>query len=112
GAASMDRERDIGALLEHPGIARLYDAGVDEHGRPYLAFQHIAGEPIDAWCRRRRPTLAARLRLVAEIARTLTYAHARLVVHRDIKPSNVLVDDAGRSCLLDFGIATLLHDTA
>ena len=49
-AERMARERDIGALLEHPAIARLYDAGVDERGRPYLALEFIDGQPIHAWC--------------------------------------------------------------
>src|SRR5690349_9387660 len=62
-AERMARERDIGALLEHPHIARLYDAGVDHRGRPFLAFEYIEGERIDAWCARHDLSIRARLRL-------------------------------------------------
>ncbi len=108
----MARERDIGTLLEHPTIARLYDAGVDEHGRPFLAFEYIDGQPIDAWCEAQALDTRARLRLFVQVARAVAYAHGRLVVHRDLKPSNVLVTADGHARLLDFGIAKLLIEAA
>lgn len=111
-AERMVREREIGALLEHPNIARLYDAGVDGHGRPYLAFEHVDGRPVDAWCKERGLGVRARLELVVQVARAVAYAHGRLVVHRDLKPSNVLVTQDGQTHLLDFGIAKLLHEGA
>ena len=107
-AERMARERDIGALLEHPDIARLYDAGVDAQGRPFLALEYIDGVPLDEWCASVRPPLAQRLRLFVRVARAVAYAHGRLVVHRDLKPSNVLVGADGQPHLLDFGIAKLL----
>lgn len=110
-AARMVRERDIGALLEHPNIARLYDAGVDERGRPYLALEHIDGQPLDAWCEAHALGVPERLRLFVQVARAVAYAHGRLVVHRDLKPLNVLVTADGQAHLLDFlGIAKLLDD--
>ena len=109
-AERMAREREIGMLLEHPNIARLYDAGVDERGRPYLALEYIDGQPIDAWCDARGLTVRARLGLFLQVARAVAYAHGRLVVHRDLKPSNVLVTPDGQAHLLDFGIAKLLDD--
>lgn len=111
-AQRMARERDIGALLEHPHIARLYDVGIDALGRPFLAFEHIDGLPLDRWCREQAPSMASRLQLFVQVTRAVAYAHARLVVHRDLKPSNVLVDAAGQAHLLDFGIAKLLDDRA
>lgn len=109
-AERMARERDIGALLEHPNIARLYDAGVDERGRPYLALEYIDGQPIDAWCAAQKLDVRARLRLFVQVATAVAYAHGRLVVHRDLKPSNVLVTGDGQAHLLDFGIAKLLDE--
>lgn len=108
----MARERRVGALLEHPNIARLYDAGVDERGRPYLAFEYIAGVAIDAWCGDKALPVRERLRLCVQVARAVAYAHGRLVVHRDLKPSNVLVTEDGQPHLLDFGIAKLLHEAS
>jgi tetratricopeptide (TPR) repeat protein len=109
-AERMARERDIGALLEHPNIARLYDAGVDASGRPYLALEYIDGQPLDAWCQAKALDVPERLRLFLQVARAVAYAHGRLVVHRDLKPSNVLITADGQAHLLDFGIAKLLHD--
>jgi Protein kinase domain len=111
-AERMARERDIGALLEHPNIARLYDAGVDASGRPYLALQYIDGQPLDAWCQAKALGVPERLLLFLQVARAVAYAHGRLVVHRDLKPSNVLVTADGQAHLLDFGIAKLLHEAA
>jgi hypothetical protein len=111
-AKRMARERDIGALLEHPNIARLYDAGLDEHGRPYIAMEYIEGQPIDVYCREHALELRAKLQLFVSVAQAVTYAHGRLVLHRDLKPSNVLVDASGQPHLLDFGIAKLLDDPA
>jgi len=111
-AERMARERDIAAVLEHPSIARLYDAGLDEQGRSYLAFEYIDGQPIDTWCNKRKLGVRERLKLVVEVTRAVAYAHGRLVVHRDIKPSNVLVTADGHAHLLDFGIAKLLAEGA
>ena len=108
----MTRERDIGALLEHPNIARLYDAGVDDYGRPYIAMEYIDGRPIDVYCRDHALDLRARLKLFVEVAQAVAYAHGRLVLHRDLKPANVLVDAGGHVHLLDFGIAKLLDEAS
>jgi serine/threonine-protein kinase len=110
-AGRLQRECAILAKLEHPNIARLYDAGLTEAGRPWLAMQVIAGVPIDRYCREHQLTVAARLRLFLAVARAISYAHARLVVHRDLKPSNIMVDIAGQVHVVDFGLAKVLDDT-
>ena len=111
-ARRMARERDILASLEHPLIARLYDAGVTDNGRPWLAMERVAGMPIDLHCRERRLGVAQRLRLFLQVADAVAYAHAHLVVHRDLKPGNILVTPQGQVRLLDFGVAALLGDDA
>jgi eukaryotic-like serine/threonine-protein kinase len=108
-AARMSRERDILASLDHPNIARIYDAGLDEHGRPYLALEYVEGEPINAYCKKHALSVRARLLLVLQVSRAVAHAHARLVVHRDLKPANILVNAEGQVRLLDFGIAKLME---
>lgn len=103
------REREILAGLEHPNIARLYDAGVDERGRPYLALEYIDGVPPDEYCRAERLNLRDKLALFLNILRAVSFAHARLIVHRDLKPNNILIADGREVRLLDFGIARLLQ---
>jgi eukaryotic-like serine/threonine-protein kinase len=107
-AERMAREREILAGLNHPNIARLYDAGLTADGQPYLALEYVEGERIDAYCQRKALEVPARLRLVLQVARAVAHAHANLVVHRDLKPANILVTETGEVRLLDFGIAKLL----
>ena len=117
-AERFARERDILARLEHPHIARLYDAGVSEDGLPYLAMEYVDGLPIIEYSDAHRLDIAARLRLFGQVLDAVQFAHASLVIHRDIKPSNILVTSNGEVRLLDFGIAKLLaenetaHETA
>ncbi|HEU4593411.1 MAG TPA: protein kinase [Steroidobacteraceae bacterium] len=103
------REREILASLEHPNIARLYDAGVDEHGRPYLAIEYVDGATPDEYCRAERLNLRHKLELFLNILRAVAFAHARLIVHRDLKPNNILIAAGADVRLLDFGIARLLQ---
>jgi eukaryotic-like serine/threonine-protein kinase len=102
------RERDILASLEHPQIARFYDAGIDPSGLPYFAMEYVRGERLTVWCDAHRLGVRERLRLVLQVLDALQYAHAHEVIHRDIKPSNILVNEAGQVRLLDFGVAKLL----
>jgi len=110
-AHRFERERDILATLEHPHIARLYDAGVTEQGQPYLALEYVEGQPITTWCDEKHLPLRARVDLFLQVLEAVQYAHARLVVHRDLKPSNIFVSGDGQVRLLDFGIAMLLDDS-
>ncbi len=108
-AERMIRERDILASLDHPNIARIYDAGLDEQGRPYLALEYVEGEAIDVYCKNKNASIRERLQLILQVARAVAHAHARLVVHRDLKPANILVTALGQVRLLDFGIAKLME---
>jgi tetratricopeptide (TPR) repeat protein len=103
------REREILGGLNHPNIARLYDAGIAPDGQPYLAIEYVEGRFIDKHCEEQGLSLEARLRLFLQVARAVAHAHEKQVVHRDIKPSNVLVTTEGEVRLLDFGIAKLLE---
>jgi serine/threonine-protein kinase len=103
------RERDILASLEHPNIARLYDAGSDSNGLPYLSMEYVDGQPITDWCDARKLGIADRLELILQVLDGIQYAHDRQVIHRDIKPSNIMVSENGQVRLLDFGIAKLLQ---
>ncbi|HEU5171881.1 MAG TPA: serine/threonine-protein kinase [Gemmatimonadales bacterium] len=105
-------ERQILATLSHPHIARLLDGGVTGDGRPYCVLEFVPGEPIDCWCEERRLSERDRLRLFAQVARAVHYAHRNLVVHRDLKPSNILATPDGHAKLVDFGIAKLLDPAA
>ena len=102
------RERDILAALDHPGIAKILDAGVAEDGQPYMAMQFVAGTLITTHCDQRQLGVRERLHLFIELLDAVQYAHSNLIVHRDIKPSNILVTGDDRGMLLDFGIAKLL----
>jgi serine/threonine protein kinase/Tol biopolymer transport system component len=103
------RERDILASLEHPHIARLYDAGVDPDGLSYLSMEYVEGSHLTEWCDTHRLGIRARLELFLQMLSAVQYAHEKQVIHRDLKPSNVLVTESGQVRLLDFGVAKLLE---
>ncbi len=102
-------ERDILASLEHPNIARLYDAGIDKGGCPYLAMEYIQGQPLTDWCDTQSVGLSDRLKLFLQVLEAVRFAHEKQVIHRDLKPSNILVTQAAQVRLLDFGVAKLLE---
>jgi serine/threonine-protein kinase len=109
-AERLEQERDALAALEHPNIARLYDAGVTAAGRPYLAMEFVDGVPIDVFAIEHGLPAREKLGLFLQVASAVTYAHGRLIVHRDLKPTNILVTAGGGVRLLDFGAAKLLRD--
>lgn len=110
--AQFQRERELLASLDHPGIARLLDGGVTNEGVPYYAMELVDGVAIDVWCDQQALDARARVALLRQACAALSYAHARLIVHRDIKPSNILVTADGVVKLVDFGIARALHADA
>src|SRR6185369_16266009 len=103
------KERQILASLQHPGIARLLDAGETSDRTPYLVMDYVDGVQIDV--RARQLDLRATLDLFLRVCDAVSHAHHRLIIHRDLKPSNILVDASGQPKLLDFGIAKLLDDS-
>jgi eukaryotic-like serine/threonine-protein kinase len=105
-------ERQILAGLDHPNIARLFDAGLDASGVPYLVLEHVDGVPITTYCRDRHLQIRGRLALFLQVCAAVHHAHQNLIVHRDIKPNNILVSPNGEPKLLDFGIAKILGDGA
>jgi serine/threonine protein kinase len=106
------RECRILATLETPHIARLYDAGVDTTGAPYIAMEYVQGEPLVAWCDARELDTPARIRLFLQVLDAVSHAHRSQILHRDLKPSNILVTEQGEVRLLDFGVARLLQGDA
>jgi len=107
-AARLRRERQILAQLEHPHLARLIDGGVAPDGTPFLAMEYVRGLTLTDWLGTQAPGIEDRLDRFLELCEAVSYAHQRLVIHRDIKPGNILIDEAGKARLLDFGIAKLL----
>jgi serine/threonine protein kinase/Tfp pilus assembly protein PilF len=101
-------ERQILAHLVHPNIAKLFDGGTTEDGRPYFVMEFVEGRPIDQFCDDRKLPVRERLELFRQVCAAVHFAHQNLIVHRDLKPGNILVTADGVPKLLDFGIAKLL----
>jgi eukaryotic-like serine/threonine-protein kinase len=107
--ARFDNERQALAMMDHPSIAQIFDAGATTKGRPYFVMEYIEGAPITQYCDRQRMTTKERLALFLAVCRAVHHAHQKGVIHRDLKPSNVLVmeqDGAPIPKVIDFGIAT------
>jgi predicted Ser/Thr protein kinase len=105
------REIEVLRRLDHPGIARLLDAGTDETGAPWLATEYIDGVTLNRWRVETESTTEQRVLLLAELCDAVHAAHGHGVIHRDLKPENVLVTREGRPKVLDFGIARLQDDS-
>jgi len=101
-------EQRILAQLNHPSIARLYDADTLPGGTPWLAMEYVEGVPLTRHCRARGASIADRLGAFRHVCDAVQHAHRHMVVHRDLKPSNILVTADGRVKLLDFGISRQL----
>ncbi|MGB8802666.1 MAG: serine/threonine-protein kinase [Candidatus Acidiferrales bacterium] len=98
------------AQLNHPSIARLYDADTSPDGTPFFVMEYVEGVPLTDFCRTMRCTIPERLRLFRAVCEAVLYAHQHAVIHRDLKPSNILVKQHGSIRLLDFGIAKHLEN--
>lgn len=106
--ARFDAERQALAMMDHPNIARIIDAGTTELGRPYFVMELVHGIPINEFCDEKRLTLRERLELFLQVCRAVQHAHQKGIIHRDLKPTNVLVtllDVVAVPKVIDFGIA-------
>ena len=97
------------AQLNHPSIARLYDADSLPDGTPWFVMEYVEGKPLTAYCDTHASSIPARLRLFRDVCDAVQHAHAHAIIHRDLKPSNILVREDGTVKLLDFGIAKQLE---
>ena len=106
--ARFESERQALALMNHPNVAGVLDAGATEQGRPYFVMEYVPGEPITAYCDKHQLSLPERLNLFMQVCRAIQHAHQKGIIHRDIKPSNVLVmylDGKPVPKVIDFGVA-------
>jgi serine/threonine protein kinase len=106
--ARFDAERQALALMDHPHIARVLDAGATDTGRPFFVMELVEGVPVTRFCDHRRLTVRQRLLLFVQVCQAVQHAHQKGIIHRDLKPSNVLVaEHDGRPApkVIDFGVA-------
>lgn len=106
--ARFEAERQALALMDHPSIARVLDAGLGPGDRPYFVMEYVAGIPITEYCDRHRLPNAERLQIFLQVCSALQHAHQKGIIHRDLKPSNILVtvqDGKPVPKVIDFGIA-------
>ncbi len=89
--ARFEAERQALAMMDHPNIARVVDAGATPGGRPYFVMDLVVGSPISTYCDENALSVEARLELFAQVCNAVQHAHTKGIIHRDIKPSNVLV---------------------
>lgn len=106
--ARFEAERQALALLEHPNIAHVFDAGTTEAGRPYFVMEYVEGKSITKYCDQQKLSVEERLGLFQQVCEGVHHAHQKGIIHRDIKPSNILVSVRGQKAvpkMIDFGIA-------
>ena len=112
--ARFEAERQALALLDHPNIAHVFDAGATEQGRPYFVMELVKGVPITEYCDRNKLSIEDRLGLFAQVCDAIQHAHQKGIIHRDIKPSNILVATQGEQKIpkvIDFGVAKAVSQT-
>jgi len=106
--ARFEQERQALAMMDHPNIARVLDAGATQTGRPYFVMELVKGDPIVEYCDKHNLSIRERLELFAQVCAAVQHAHTKGIIHRDLKPSNILVsmqDGVPSAKVIDFGIA-------
>jgi non-specific serine/threonine protein kinase/serine/threonine-protein kinase len=106
--ARFESERQALALMDHPTIAKVFDAGCTPEGRPYFVMEYVAGMPITTYCDKHKLTIRQRLELFIHVCEGVQHAHQKAIIHRDLKPSNILVTEVdGKPAprMIDFGVA-------
>ena len=106
--ARFESERQALAIMNHPNVAKVFDAGATDQGRPYFAMEFVKGEPITKYCDKHRLSTEERLQLFMQVCEGIQHAHQKGIIHRDIKPTNVLVSvegDKPAPKIIDFGVA-------
>jgi len=109
--ARFEAERQALALLDHPNIAQVYDAGMTDAGRPYFVMEHVKGLSLTRHCDQEKLGIEERLKLFLQVCEAVQHAHQKAIIHRDIKPSNILVAIEGNNPvpkIIDFGVAKAL----
>ncbi len=110
--ARFDAERQALALMDHPNIAKIFDGGVTEQGRPFFVMEYVKGMPLTEYCDQVRLPVEERLKLFVPICQAVQHAHQKGIIHRDLKPSNVLIclyDEKPVPKIIDFGLAKAMH---
>src|ERR1700728_3334451 len=106
--ARFESERQALALMDHPAIAKVFDAGSTPEGRPYFVMEFVSGLPITDYCDRHKLTMRQRMELFILVCEGVQHAHQKAIIHRDLKPTNILVTEVdGRPAprIIDFGVA-------
>jgi eukaryotic-like serine/threonine-protein kinase len=107
----FESERQALALMDHPNIAKVFDAGATPRGVPYFVMEYVAGAPITVYCDNHKLSTRERLELFAHVCEGVQHAHQKAIIHRDLKPSNILVaevDGKPMPKIIDFGVAKAL----
>ncbi len=109
----FDLERQTLAIMDHPAIAKVFDAGSTPEGQPYFVMEHVPGLPITTYCDQKHLSVQQRLSLFIQVCEGVQHAHQKAVIHRDLKPSNILVvevDGKPMPRIIDFGIAKAISE--